>query len=105
MLWGSRADGQSGGLVVDVRFTPAGVTSERDAALEMLAAVPGAGRITVGTDRCYDTQRFVRGCRKSRVTPHVAQKQRLAIDRLTTRHDAIASTSGPGSELGRSSAG
>ena len=28
-----------------------------------------------------------RGCRKSRVTPHVAQKQRSAIDRRTTRHD------------------
>ena len=75
------------GLVVDVRLTPAGGASERDAALEMLEAVPGAGRITVGADRGYDTRGFVRGCRKSRVTPHVAQKQRSAIDRRTTRHD------------------
>ncbi|MCY4416219.1 MAG: IS5 family transposase, partial [Chloroflexi bacterium] len=75
------------GLVVDVRLTPAGGASERDAALEMLEAVPGAGRITVGADRGYDTRGFVRGCRKSRVTPHVAQKQRSAIDRRTTRHE------------------
>ena len=75
------------GLVVDVRLTPAGGASERDAALEMLEAVPGAGRITVGADRGYDTRGFVRGCRQSRVTPHVAQKQRSAIDRRTTRHD------------------
>ena len=75
------------GLVVDVRFTPAGGASERDAALEMLEAVPGAERITVGADRGYDTRGFVRGCRKSRVTPHVAQKQRSAIDRRTTRHE------------------
>ena len=75
------------GLVVDVRLTPAGGASERDAALEMLEAVPGAGRITVGADRGYDARGFVKGCRKSRVTPHVAQKQRSAIDRRTTRHD------------------
>ena len=75
------------GLVVDVRFTPAGGASERDAALKMLEAVPGVERITVGADRGYDTRGFVRGCRKSRVTPHVAQKQRSAIDRRTTRHE------------------
>ena len=75
------------GLVVDVRLTPVEGASERDAALEMLEAVPGAGRITVGADRGYDTRGFVRGCRKSRVTPHVAQKQRSAIDRRTTRHE------------------
>ena len=75
------------GLVVDVRLNPAGGASERDAALEMLEAVSDAGRITVGTDRGYDTQGFVRGCRKSRVTPHVAQKKRSAIDRRTTRHN------------------
>ena len=42
MLWSPRFDGQSGG----------------QAALAMLAAVPGAARITVGADRGYDT----RGC-------------------------------------------
>ncbi len=75
------------GLVVDVRLTPAGGASERDPALEMLEAVPSAGRITMAADRGYDTRGFVRGCRKSRVTPHVAQKQRSSIDRRTSRHD------------------
>ena len=75
------------GLVVDVRLKPANGTWERKAALEMLGSVPGSRRITVGADRGYDTRGFVAGCRKSRVTPHVSQKQRSAIDRRTTRHD------------------
>ena len=58
-----------------------------DSGLEMLAAVPGTGRITVGADRSYDTRGFVGGCRNVKVTPHVAQKQRSAIDRRTTRHE------------------
>ena len=49
--------------------------------------VPGAGRTTVGADRGYDTRGFVRRCRKSRVTPQVAKKQRSDFDRRTTRHD------------------
>jgi hypothetical protein len=44
------------GLVVGVRLTPADGASERDAALEMLEAVPGVRRITVGADRGYDTR-------------------------------------------------
>ena len=75
------------GLVVDVRLTPANGSGERDTALEMLASVPGAGRIAVGADRGYDTRGFVRECRKLRVTPRVARKQRLAIDGRTTRHE------------------
>ena len=75
------------GPVVDVRLTPAAGTWERDAALEMLEAVPGARRITVGADRGYDTRDFVKRCRKSKVTPHVAQKQRSTIDRRTTHHE------------------
>ena len=75
------------GLVVDVRLTLADGSGERKAALEMLEAVPGQRRITVGADRGYDTRGFVAGCRKSKVTPHVAQKQRSAIDRRTTRHE------------------
>ena len=75
------------GLVVDVRLTPAAGGWERDAALEMLASAPGQRRITVGADRGYDTRGFVKECRKMKVTPHVAQKQRSAIDGCTTRHD------------------
>ena len=68
-------------------FTPAKGTSARDAALEMLASAPGTGRIAVGADRGYDTRGFVRECRKLRVTPHVARKQRSAIDGRATRHE------------------
>ena len=98
------------GLVVDVRLTPADGAWERDAAVEMLASAPGTRRITVGADRGYDTRGFVKECRNLKVTPHVAQKQRSAIDRRTTRHDGYrvrvtGSVSGPGSELKRSSAG
>ena len=98
------------GLVVDVRLTPADGAGERDAAVEMLASAPGTRRITVGADRGYDTRGFVRACRNLKVTPQVAQKQRSAIDRRTTRHDGYrvrvtGSVSGPGSELKRSSAG
>ena len=75
------------GLVVDVRLTPADGAWERDAALEMLASAPGTRRITVGADRGYDTRGFVRACRNLKVTPHVAQKQRSAIDGRTTRHE------------------
>ena len=87
MLWGSRADGQSGRTVVDVRLTPADGASERDAALEMLEAVPGAGRITVGANRGYDTRGFVRGCRKSLVTPPRGPEAALGHRPATTRHD------------------
>ena len=74
------------GSVVDVRLTPAGGTREREAAPEMLEAAPGAGRITAGAGRGYGTRGFAKGCRKSRVTPRVAQKQRPAIDRRTAQH-------------------
>ena len=74
------------GLVVDVHLTPATGTAEREAALAMLAEVPGHRRITVGADKGYDTADFVAECRALGVTPHVAQKQRSAIDRRTTHH-------------------
>ena len=79
------------GLVVDVRLTPAAGAWEQDAAVEMLASAPGTRRITVGADRGYDTRGFVRACRNLKVTPQVAQKQRSAIDRRTTRHDGYRS--------------
>ena len=75
------------GLVVDVRLTPADGAWERDAAVEILASVSGTQPITVGADRGYDTRGFVKERRNLKVTPHVAQKQRSAIDGRTTRHD------------------
>ena len=46
-------------------------------------------RMTLGADKNYDTQRFVKDLRKRKVTPHVAQNQTRrssAMDARTTRH-------------------
>ena len=77
-------------LAVDVRLTPAEGTAEREAALEMLAAKAGRGRITVGADKAYDHAAFVDGCRAMKVVPHVAQNdtgRSSRIDGRTTRHE------------------
>jgi IS5 family transposase len=74
------------GLVVDVAFTQATGTSERDAALDMLEQVPGSRRATVGADKGYDTLDFVTNCRMMNVTPHVARRQTSKVDGRTTRH-------------------
>jgi transposase len=80
------------GLVVDTRVTPADGYGERDAAVGMLAEVPG-GRVTVGGDKGYDYPQFVADLRRLGVTPHVAQNvtnRRSAIDARTTRHAGYA---------------
>lgn len=77
------------GLVVDTRLTSATGTAEREAALAMLASLPGEARKTVGADKAYDIEPFVEGCRDIRVTPHVAQNttnRQSRIDARTTRH-------------------
>jgi transposase len=80
------------GLVVDTRVTPADGYGERDAALMMVADVPG-GRVTLGGDKGYDYPHFVADLRCMHVTPHVAQNvtnRRSAIDARTTRHGGYA---------------
>jgi transposase len=80
-------------LVVDTRLTLATGTAEREAALEMATARPGAHRITLGADKAYDVAEFVADLRASSVTPHVAQNttnRRSAIDGRTTRHSGYA---------------
>lgn len=74
------------GFVVDVRTTPAGNAVEREAAIDMLAALPGDKRKTVGADKNYDYAEFVDSCRGIKVSPHVAQRKFSAIDERTTRH-------------------
>ena len=77
------------GLVVDTRLTQASGTAEREAAIEMLAELPGEARKTVGADKAYDSEAFVEGCRDINVTPHVAQNtsgRASRIDERTTRH-------------------
>lgn len=77
------------GLVVETAVTLATGTAERDTAENMLGALAGERRITVGADKAYDTKEFVRALRKLNVTPHVSQNntnRRSAIDGRTTRH-------------------
>jgi IS5 family transposase len=74
------------GLVVDAVLTQATGTAEREAALSMLANVPGQHRITLGADKNYDTANFVNSCRDRIVTPHVACRETTILDRRTTRH-------------------
>jgi transposase len=77
------------GLIVNATVTPADGHGERDAALMMLADVPGQQRITLAADKGYDTRDFVAELRAMHVTPHIAQHttgRRSAIDARTTRH-------------------
>ena len=90
-------------LAVDVRLTQATGKAEQEAALEMLAALPGKQPKTVGADKNFDNTQFVNGCRELNVTPHVAQnayeydtktgkraRRRSRIDGRTTRHAGYA---------------
>jgi transposase len=77
------------GLAVEGCVTRASGYGERAAALEMLGHVATTKRITVGTDKGYDTRDFVEALRLVQVTPHVAQNtsnRSSAIDQRTTRH-------------------
>jgi transposase len=77
-------------LVVDACLTRASGTAEPEAALAMLAALPGGGHKTVGADKNYDTAAFVASSRAAGVTPHVVQNinahRGSNIDGRTTRH-------------------
>jgi len=77
------------GLIVDVEVTHASGTAEREAALKMLGRRRSLHkRATVGADKGYDCKAFIKGCRKLKVTPHVAAKaQHSAIDGRTKRHE------------------
>jgi hypothetical protein len=78
------------GLIVDARLTRANGTAEPEAALAMLGDLPGGHRISVGTDKAYDTAGFVAAARGINVTPHVTQNinahRGSNIDGRTTRH-------------------
>jgi len=77
------------GLLLQTFLTEATGRAERDAALLMVEAIPAGKRVTLGGDKNYDTQEFVRELRGMNITPHVAQnttKRRSAVDERTTRH-------------------
>jgi transposase len=81
------------GLIVNTRLTPATGTAERAAAVERVAELPGAYRVTVGGDKASDPQAFVQDLRALGATPHVAQNttgRASAIDGRTTRHPGYA---------------
>jgi transposase len=78
------------GLAVDGKITKATGTAEREAALDMLEDIPGDKRVTVGSDKAYDTHDFVEQTRAMNITPHVTQNtngRSSAIDGRTTRHE------------------
>lgn len=77
------------GLLVQTFLTEATGKAEREAALLMAEAIPGGKRVTLGGDKNYDTQEFVRELRGMNITPHVAQNDTYrssAIDQRTVRH-------------------
>jgi transposase len=89
------------GLIVDAMVTQADGTAERDAALLMTHGRYRQrrrrgcrGPFTVGADKAYDTNDFVRTLRLMNVRPHVAQNTKRpggsSIDKRTTRHDSYA---------------
>ena len=83
------------GLVVDTSLTKATGAAERKAAIAMIGDLFDDGRITLGTDKGYDTQDFVAEMRRLGVTPHVTQNtkgRRSAIDGRTTRHVGYAAS-------------
>jgi hypothetical protein len=57
-----RAENRNG-LIVNTEVFQANGTAERDAALVMPEQVPGGLRITVASDKGYDTRDFVVECR------------------------------------------
>ena len=83
------------GLIAAAMVTYADGYAERDAALLMLAEKQQdrARRITVGADKAYDTEDFIRTVRELNVTPHITKndKNRSSnLDRRTTRHRGYA---------------
>jgi len=83
------------GLIADAMVTTADGTAERDAALLMLSRRQKhrCRRITVGTDKAYDSEDFVSTVRELNVTPHVTKNdngRKSNLDRRTTRHAGYA---------------
>ena len=83
------------GLIADAMVTTADGTAERDAALLMLSQKQKhrSRRITVGADKAYDSEDFVRTVRELNVTPHVTKNdngRKSNLDRRTTRHAGYA---------------
>jgi IS5 family transposase len=71
------------GLVIGARVTQATGTAEREAAVDLVDALGGSQRITLGADKNYDTKGFVEDLREMKVTPHVAQNDTVIIPKTS----------------------
>ncbi|HSH74949.1 MAG TPA: IS5 family transposase [Longimicrobiales bacterium] len=84
------------GLIVQTDVRAPAYEAERDAALEMLTALPPAARRrTLGADKGYDTSDFIAGVRALGFSPHVSPnrhryRRRSTVDGRTTRHLGFA---------------
>jgi len=80
------------GLIVKAAASQATGKAEREVAADLLAALPGSKKRTVGADKNYDTAGFVEECRAMNITPHVARNDKRpggsAIDGRTSRHSS-----------------
>ncbi len=74
------------GLVVSPGLTAATGTAEREAAVDLVEAVPGQHRITVGADKAYDTREFVHTLRALRAVPHVTLNARACLGHRRPHH-------------------
>src|ERR1017187_10232401 len=66
------------GLLGQTFLTEANGRAERESAMLMAEALPSGKRVTLGGDKNYDTQEFVRELRGMNITPHVAQNNNYA---------------------------
>jgi transposase len=87
------------GLAVTARLTHATGKAEREAALDMIDACNHKRRVTLGADKAYDVEEFVKDLRQRKVTPHAAvngsatktgKTRKTAIDGRTLRHAGYA---------------
>jgi transposase len=94
------------GLVIDAAVSHAAGTAEREVALQLIdrsrtksSSPDRKSRITLGADKAYDVQDFVKTLKAQQVTPHIAINERIypsgtirktAIDGRTTRHPGYA---------------
>ncbi|MGH3053816.1 MAG: IS5 family transposase [Gaiellaceae bacterium] len=61
------------GLIVAAMASQAGNAQERYAALKMLRRLKRRTRITLGADKGYQEEQFIKALRERQVTPHVAE--------------------------------
>jgi len=87
------------GLVIDATLTHATGLAEREATLVMLDRRPTRHPITLGADKAYDVEAFVKALRQRNITPHIAingavnkfgTARKTAMDTRTTRHPGYA---------------